>query len=195
MQNEKPIYIFLFVIFLSIAFIFQPIRIVGEEISLPVQAVIVKDGNFTSERNVSNVQKIFSAANGIWKTANISFDVEVIESSSDEKILQKTLAGNGQEIFNEKNFAKNKINIYFVHNLTSEGVTFSQQKTIFIKDFTNSIDYVVVAHELGHIFDLPHTSDMSRLMFAHCNGTALTHFEIRLARVKAAEVAKEFQEK
>jgi len=67
------------------------------------------------------------------------------------------------------------------------GVAFSGINVVALADYTSVHDFRTLAHEIGHILNLSHTtSDESRLMHSGADGTALTQEEIITAREVAA---------
>ncbi len=78
----------------------------------------------------------------------------------------------------------NEITVYFVDNITgASGCTYWGENFCRVDGGANS-DPTVMAHEIGHILSLPHSSDSNNLMYASnsSSSTKLTHLQCCIIR-------------
>jgi len=156
-----------------------------DEISLPLKALVVK-GELGGERNEENITKLVENANKVWQKANVSFGltkIETVEINSD--VINTALKGNGNVLADVSGYDSNAINIFFIKNMSHNGISFPEQKIVVMPDKTTNLEYVAAAHELGHILGLGHNAQEKYLMFAVCNGTAISLTETLDARRNA----------
>lgn len=86
----------------------------------------------------------------------------------------------------------NAINMFFIKNMSDNGISFPEQKVVVMPDSTTNIEYIAAAHELGHVLGLEHNVEMKYLMFSVCNGTAITLTEILDVRNNAKKLLTNF---
>lgn len=161
-------------------------------INLPLNALIVK-GELGSERNGENITKLIENVNEVWSVANISFDVKsaaIVEMSSDKII--NALRGNGRIFAEAEGYNGNVVNMFFIKNMSFNGISFPEHKIVVMPDRTTNLEHVAAAHELGHVLGLDHNPEEEYLMFAVCNGTAITLTEILDVRNNAKSLLASF---
>lgn len=163
----------------------------GNVVNLPLNAVIVK-GELGSERSEDNVNKLVENINTVWNEANISFevkDVKSVEMSSAEII---TAMENGRIFAGVDGYDINAINMFFIKNMSFNGISFPQYRIVVMPDRTTNREHVAAAHELGHVLGLDHNPSEEYLMFSVCNGTAKTLAEVLSARKNAEGLLADF---
>jgi hypothetical protein len=164
----------------------------NEVITLPLKALIVK-GELGSGRNADNATKLIENVNRVWSVANISFYVKssaIVEMGSDE--ITTALKGNGRIFAEAEGYDANAVNMFFIKNMSHNGISFPEYRTVVMPDKTTNLEYVAAAHELGHVLGLDHNPEEEYLMFAVCNGTAIALAEILDVRNNAKRLLVSF---
>ena len=97
---------------------------------------------------------------------------------------------------NIENFNENLVNVFFIGNLEGpSGLAYMGTGNILVADYTTSEDYLVFAHEIGHVFSLDHTeTNYKALMAPDAKGSDLSKPEIIKARKTAKDFSKYYEE-
>ncbi len=165
---------------------------IDSSINLPVNVVIVK-GELGSERDLNGISKLIENINEVWHQANISFelkDIETVEVDSDK--IKDALKGDGKIFAAIDGYDENSINMFFIKNMSYNGISFPEQRIVVMPDKTTNLEHVAAAHELGHVVGLDHNPEDEYLMFSVCNDTAVTFTEILDARKNAKSLLNSF---
>ena len=161
----------------------------SEMIIIPVKVHFIRDdsGYYTSFRSQENVFALFNEVNRIWSKANIYFSVEEIAITEVSfNAIPNTINGDSKELYQHKNFDKEKINVFFVQSLNGiNGLALADINSILVSDFTTVNDFRATAHELGHLLGLGHVAPENRLLARGKNGEFFTEDEIIIARQSA----------
>jgi len=168
-------------------------KTMAEVIYLPINSVIVK-GELGSERNEASVINLVENVNKVWDEANISFAIKDVKSAEmdSDKILNAMKDG---KIFAEVDgYDRDAINLFFIKNMSFNGISFPEQKIVVMPDKTTNLEHVAAAHELGHVLGLDHNPSEEYLMFSVCNGTAKTITEVLGARKNAEGLLTSFSQ-
>ena len=166
-----------------------------ETITVPVVARILRaekssDG---SNRNKENIQELVIKTNKIWAQADIKLKLlETKIVSMNKESIERFSESPYQFTKNIENFNENLVNVFFIGNLEGpSGLAYMGTGNILVADYTTSDDYLVFAHEIGHVFSLNHTdSYYNALMDPEAKGPVLSKEEIRKARETAEEFSK-----
>lgn len=174
----------------------------GSEIEIPIILHrVVDSGGFGTERTEENILSLFSEVARIWKQANISFDVTVV----DEVLKNDTLEQIEQYVFNGLYpiFSQDPLalHVFFLAEIGGpaspagrpNGIAYPPTLAV-VADTTTVNDYRAVAHEIGHLLTLVHTDESNdRLLFQGANGELLTKAEIQQARGHARSLKAEIE--
>ncbi len=164
----------------------------AEVITLPLNAVVVK-GELGSGRDSENITRLIANANDIWEQANVSFEIKRISVTEvgSEKVLD-VLGGYGAILTAIDGYDRNAVNMFFVKNMSFNGISFPKHLSVVMPDRTTNREYVAAAHELGHIVGLNHNPEERYLMYAVCNGTVISLAETLEARNNAKKLLAGF---
>lgn len=165
-----------------------------EEMELPLSAKIIKAEESTkgSERTVEGILDLTKKANKIWAQADVVLKVgEVEKVSMSEQELEKFSDSPSGFVRESEDFDSSRINVFFIGNLEGpSGIAYTGSDNILIADYTTAHDYLVFAHEVGHVLGLDHVNASNRLMSTDANGPKLTKKEIKKARNTAEVITK-----
>ncbi len=160
----------------------------AEEIKVPISAKIIRasESNKESNRNEEGILQLVDQANQIWAQADITLEMKSVELISMRK---ERLEDFLESPSNLESFDKDSINAFFIGNLEGpSGLAYSS--TVLVADYTTAHDYLVFAHEVGHVLGLSHVDPPNRLMSSGADGPQLTKEEIKKARKRARELLK-----
>jgi len=167
------------------AMIDAPITIVPLRI-----VVLVSVGARGSERDEENVRQLAHNASALWHQARVALTVEdvVFQEASDEMIA--SFLEQPTELINAFTEVQlTGVHVFLFKGLSGlNGIAYSGMGTVAVADFTTTLDYRTLAHEVGHVLGLSHTADSNDLMFSGSNGTALTLEEVEIARRVAGQL-------
>ncbi|MCH7568608.1 MAG: hypothetical protein IIA87_04260 [Nanoarchaeota archaeon] len=156
---------------------------------MPIKVHIVKDssGLYTSFRDEENILNLFNEVNRIWSQADIYFSIEeIVITEVSSEAIPDAMNVNYLEFYNNQNFDKDKINVFFTQSLNGiNGIALAKINTALIADFTTVNDFRATSHELGHLLGLKHVPPADRLMARGMNGELLTSGEILITRENA----------
>jgi len=166
-----------------------------ETITVPVIARILRAENSSdgSTRNKENIRELVNKTNKIWAQADVELKLEKTDIilMSQEEINQ--FSDSPYKFTQElESFNEDLVNVFFIGNLEGpSGLAYMGTGKILVADYTTSDDYLVFAHEIGHVFSLNHTdSYYNALMDPEAKGPVLSKEEIRKARESAEEVSR-----
>ena len=162
-----------------------------EAILVPVSLHLINDGTvqYSTNRNIDDLETSFNEVNRIWKQAGIEFyieDIDVIKIENKE--FTSILTGEVAKLTQRNDYDDNMINGYFARYINSNGISFPPQGVFLIGDIITANDYRVIAHELGHMLGLHHVETRNYLMFHNSNGELLSQEEVEIARKNAKRV-------
>lgn len=158
----------------------------AEEIEVPVTANIIraKESNKGSNRNKEGIEELVKQSNKIWSQADIELKLKKVRKITVEEENLEKLTDFPSEISEIK---EGTINAYFIGNLDGpSGLAYSS--TLLVADYTTAHDYLVFAHEVGHVLGLDHTNKSNRLMSTEASGPNLIKEEVQKTRENATEV-------
>jgi len=180
----------LFIVVAVIAVVLQsppnPLEDSSQKIVVQVKSYIVLDQfrEFNSQRDNTEAVNLVKEANRIWEPSNITFNFTGVEFIQEpyQYFIDQLFSTNSRYL----PVSDADITIYFVNQISANGVALSQINSIVVKDKTTVNSFRTVAHELGHILGLPHVFDsQQKLMFGGTNGEILSQEEIIEARRNA----------
>lgn len=160
----------------------------AEEIEVPVTANIIRaeGGNKGSSRNKEGIRELIKQSNKIWAQADIKLK---LKNTKRVTIKEGNLENFSDSLFKNNKIKEDTINAYFIGNLEGpSGLAYSS--TLLVADYTTAHDYLVFAHEVGHVLGLDHTNKPNRLMSTEANGPDLIKKEVKKARENATEVVE-----
>jgi len=164
----------------------------AEEIEVPVTAYIMKaeQGTKGSSRDKGEIQSLVEKTNRIWNQADITIKVKETKIIfMEEGQLRKFAKAPHEHTDKLENFDSEVVNTFFVGNLEGpSGLAYMGSDNILVADYTSSHDFLVFAHEIGHVLGLGHTT--TGLMSTEASGPKLSEEEIKQAR-EAAEVIED----
>lgn len=170
-----------------------------DQIVLTVTVFILDDHEeiFSSQRTAEEILKIQNEVNDIWQQASIQFQIDevrrvtvpititahIIRREMDEFFYALTQEGGTFETDTD-------ISGFYVKTLKGDnGLHAVGYPAFFTADDTLSDPARTVAHELGHVLGLTHsTNSPARLMQSGTSGIFLSNHEILLARQNTAEL-------
>jgi len=160
-----------------------------EEISLPLTVfILVNDESNGSERSEENAMWLIENSSRIWQQANINLKTEkiVMLDTSDTEI-NNFLINPQAFIQNVNGYDYETVNVFLVKPLGGiNGIAFSNIRSVAVADYTTVYDFRALAHEIGHVLGLAHTSvDKGSLMYRGANGFSLSLEEITSTRERA----------
>lgn len=172
---------------LTIALVFG----VKNIITIPVTAILLDDpsGYYTSMRTEENIEGTFAEANRIWAAAGIVFYLEKVERKMvGFETVPNTLNGNASELLG---ITDEGVTVVFAQSLNNiNGYTIPNSTTILLADDSRQSLGRVLAHELGHVLGLTHTTDHDLLMTQGRNGERLTEEEIGTVKNRVIAIRK-----
>jgi len=159
----------------------------ADQIELSVTAYIMQaeEGTKGSTRDKEDITKLVEETNKIWNQADIKLKLaEAKIISMEEEQLKKFAKSPHEHTDKLENFNSETINTFFVGNLEGpSGLAYMGSDNILVADYTSSHDFLVFAHEIGHVLGLEHTT--TGLMSTDAGGPKLSKEEIRQARETA----------
>ncbi len=165
------------------------------EITLPVNVILLRSaGDIGSERSREEARQLVRKASVIWKQANISVTVGgVYTASVPDTTVDDLLERTGTSMSNIPAYDRGTVNVFLTRSLRGlNGISFGGLNAVAVADMTTVNDFRVLAHEIGHVLQLSHTTAPgARLMYSGANGTALTAREIMTARSAADSLSGE----
>lgn len=166
----------------------------AEELQLPISARIMKSesGSKGSTRDREDIERLITESNKIWNQADIELVLKEVEVLTMKQDKLENFAQSPREYTSKiKNFNPEMVNTFFIGNLEGpSGLAYMGSDNILVADYTTSHDYLVFAHEVGHVLGLGHVSGSNRLMSSEANGAELTKREIKKARRTAKQIEK-----
>ncbi len=163
----------------------------GPVLTVPVQVFLLsEEGSLSTSRGEANAKRLVENASRIWAQAGIELtlkDIQVVEISAADR--EFFLARPGQYIQTLPAVDSDTVNVILTGTLQGlNGVAFGGTRSLAVADKVSHFDYRTLAHELGHLFGLDHTTDSQRVMSQGSYGTQLTEREVRQARDYAQAV-------
>ncbi len=160
----------------------------AEEIIVPVSVFVVKEGPFRSERSKEETEHILSNGFRVFVQANIDF--EVVEYSAISAESYNFLSDHRSFLSEVEKYDPDTINIFLVGHLKGiNGIAFPGLSSLAVADYVTSRDYRILAHEIGHILGLGHSSDPFSVMYQGSYGVNLSMEKA----IKAREKAKKYE--
>lgn len=173
-------------------------------ITMPLAIYILKDddsGDLSSDRTEEDVERIFRRINAeIWSQAGIVLELQTLRTIA---VSSDILHALNRREWNRLWTAINRGNIdnldrrttpiwgFFVQTLGGNnnniinGIQPTNTRSFFVADNPTVLDYRTTAHEIGHLLELYHTNEVTRLMASATNGMVLSEEEQVVARYVA----------
>ena len=98
-----------------------------DEIAIPISIHLVDDGTvqYTTNRDIKDIYRLFDEVNSIWGQAQIKFFIEDIDTVDIENSeFNSVLSGDVEVLTKRGNFDEGMINGYFARYISANGVTF-----------------------------------------------------------------------
>lgn len=165
----------------------------AEIITLPLSIFIVSGkSNWATQKDKEEIENLVNNTSNIWSQANIEFKIKEISNIElPEESREMFFNDPASFIKNVSTYDPNSINVFLTKLLGGlNGIAFLGTQSLIVAEYTSTYDFKVLAHEIGHILDLDHTKDKTRLMSQGSTGNKLTAEEISSARQKAQEIIK-----
>ena len=165
----------------------------AEIITLPLSIFIVSgESNWATQKDKEEIENLVNNTSNIWSQANIEFEIKEISNVElTEESREMFFNDPSSFIKNVSTYDPNSINVFLTKLLGGlNGIAFLGTQSLIVAEYTSSYDFRVLAHEIGHILNLGHTQDKTRLMSQGSTGNKLTDEEILTARQKAEEITK-----
>lgn len=164
--------------------------IVGAEtlqVPIFVRMLKVEGSDDSSTRDKDNIERLLKQTNKIWAQADIKLEMNGIEIL---KLTPEQLESfnNSPRAFSRKlpGFEENLVNVYFIGNLEGpSGLAYINSDNILIADYTSSHDFLVFAHEIGHVLGLKHRGNKMNLMNTEAMSPKLTKEQAEKGRNNA----------
>lgn len=158
-----------------------------EQIKVPVVANIVRveNSNKGSDRTEQGIRKLVKQSNKVWAQADIKLELKEVREIT---IRKKNLEEISDFPLKVNKVKENAVNAYFIGSLEGpSGLAYSS--TVLVADYTTAHDYLVFAHEVGHVLGLDHVKSHDRLMFSEGGGSHLSKQEVKTARSRAKRIS------
>lgn len=146
--------------------------------------------------SVDEMIDMASRINTIWAQAGIAFEFQVATTTASATSLDDLALGEFDPFVRDLAAGSIVADLtttsgFFVPNVgLVDGATPTNSRVFFVRNETSNPMADVVAHELGHIFDLVHVDDPTQLMDSGNNGVILSANEIATARLVAGQIAQ-----
>lgn len=158
----------------------------AKELAVPVYARIlrVEDSSDASRRDKENIRRLVAQTNRIWNQADIQLELKGTEKITMNKNQWQAFRESPQRFSSRiDGFDESLINVFFIGNLEGpSGVAYIGSRNILIADYTTAHDFLVFAHEIGHLLGLSHNEPNQGLMAPEAKDPELSKEEIKKAR-------------
>lgn len=159
-------------------------------LTVPLEVFVLRgESSYASARDEENIRQLVENASALWAQGAVRLELiairEVFKDDSEAALLL-----NSPHVFFERLEGRDSeaITVILTRHLRGiNGIAFPGLSAVAVADRTTVNDFRTLAHEVGHIFGLPHIIGRpTRLMFQGANGTDLTEDEIIRARERIA---------
>lgn len=160
----------------------------AEVLTLPLRIFVFRNETEGSKRDKKNIESLVESASVVWNQAALRFEIQdIIEVEASGSDINIFLNYPGEFIRSMDGWSSDAISVIFMRRLAGiNGIAFSGLNIVAVADLTTVYDFRALAHEVGHILGLAHTTpDKGRLMYQGANGFKLSLEEVQSARKKA----------
>lgn len=161
----------------------------GEELRIGAVIYILAD---REEEDAESIQIMLENASNIWAQAGITLVPKQAVHANITDEQKEILLKDPRTVVSALPFYSNQnINIILTRELGGlNGVAYGGLNTLSVAEFTSHFDFRTLAHEVGHLLGLSHTTDSGRLMSQGSFGEKLTEEEALRARATAQNLVQ-----